>query len=56
MLMVQSKQSGAVLLVSGGVSFLIESTAEVNAHRNAGVPLISVAHTQFRRYETVRKA
>ena len=56
MLLVQSEQTGAVLLLSGGASFLIESTAEVNAHRGGGVPLISVAHTQFMRYEKVRKA
>jgi len=54
--MVQSEQSGAVLLLTGGVSFLVESPAEVEAHRRGGVPLISVAHTQFRRYESVRKA
>jgi hypothetical protein len=56
MLMVQSKETGAVLLVTGGVSFLVESTAEVAAHRQGGVPLITVAGSQFRRYEKVRKA
>ena len=54
MIMVQSKQTGAVLLVSGAASFLVESTAEVNAHRAGGVPLIAVGHSQFRRYESVR--
>lgn len=56
MMMVQSEDTGAVLLVTGGVSFLIESPAEAAAHKQAGIPQITVAHTQFKRYESVRKA
>ena len=55
-LIVQSSASGAALLVSGGVTFLLESSAELSAHRAAGVPVVKVGAGQFRRYERARVA
>ena len=55
MLMVQSKESGAVLLVTGGASVLIVSNAEKDAHKAIGIPLLAVSGTQFRHYELLRE-
>lgn len=52
--MVQSKESGAVLLVSGGSTILIVSNAERDAHIAFGIPLHAVSGAQFRHYETMR--
>jgi GH25 family lysozyme M1 (1,4-beta-N-acetylmuramidase) len=54
MMMFQSKESGAVLLVTGGASVLITSNAEKDAHVAAGIPLLAVGHDQFRHYEALR--
>jgi GH25 family lysozyme M1 (1,4-beta-N-acetylmuramidase) len=54
MLMVQSKETGAVLLVTGGASILIVSNAEKDAHVAAGIDLLAVSHSQFRHYEAMR--
>jgi hypothetical protein len=54
MMMFQSKESGAVLLVTGAASVLITSNAEKDAHVAVGVPLLAVGHDQFRHYETLR--
>lgn len=56
MMMVQSKQTGAVLLVTGGAAVLIVSTAELKAHTAIGIPLLAVSHDQFKRYEALREA
>lgn len=56
LLLIRSEEKGSVLLLSGGVSFLVESVDALNDHLKAGIPLISVAHTQFQRYEKVRAA
>lgn len=56
MLMVQSEESGAVLLLNGGVTFLVENTDELAKHQAAGIPLARVAHTQFKRYLARRVA
>lgn len=53
--MVQSKDSGAVLLVSGSGSILIVSNAERDAHRTIGIPLLAVSGSQFRHYEAMRE-
>lgn len=54
MMMVQSKESGAVLLVTGGASLLIVNMTELTAHKAAGIPLLAVGGDQFRRYEALR--
>ncbi len=54
MLMVQSKESGAVLLVTGGVSVLIVNNKEKDAHVAIGIKILAVSHDQFRRYELLR--
>lgn len=56
MILVQSKESGAALLVTGNVSVLVENTKELAAHKDAGIPVVSVGHSQFRRYESMRVA
>lgn len=56
LLLIRSDEKGSVLLLSGGVTFLVESTESLNDHLRAGIPLISVPHTQFERYEKVRAA
>lgn len=56
LLMVQNETNGAVLLLSGGVSFLVESNAMVSAHQAAGIPTVRVTASQFSRYEKVRAA
>jgi hypothetical protein len=55
MLMVQSKESGAVLLVTGGATVLIVSNAEKDAHVAIGIPLLAVSGNQFRHYELLRE-
>lgn len=54
MLMVQSKESGAVLLVTGGASLLVVSNAEKDAHKAAGIELLAVSGAQFKHYEAIR--
>jgi hypothetical protein len=56
MIMVQSKDTGAVLLVTGSASILIVSTAELRAHAAAGIPVVPVSSDQFKRYEALRAA
>lgn len=56
MIMVQSKESGAVLLVTGNATVLIVSTAELRAHAAAGIPVVPVGADQFKRYEAIRAA
>ncbi|HEY8543707.1 MAG TPA: N-acetylmuramoyl-L-alanine amidase [Acidimicrobiales bacterium] len=53
-LIVQSTASGAALLLTGGVTFLIESNAELSAHRGAGIPVVGVGPGQFERYRRAR--
>lgn len=56
LLLIRSQTQGSVLLLSGGVTFLVESNDALEDHLKAGIPLIEVAHTQFQRYEKVRAA
>jgi N-acetylmuramoyl-L-alanine amidase len=53
-LIVQSAASGAALLLTGGVTILLESNAEVAAHRGAGIPVVRVGASQFERYRRAR--
>jgi hypothetical protein len=55
-LLVQSAVSGAVLLLSGGVTFLVGSTTDLQAHRSAGIPLVRVGAGQFARYRSAQVA
>lgn len=52
--MVQSKDSGAVLLITGNAAVLIRNNAQLQAHQAAGIELIPVDGTQFKHYETLR--
>lgn len=52
--MVQSEETGAVLLVTGGVSLLIVSNDERVAHETAGIPRVLVGAEQFKRYVGLR--
>ncbi|HMG44868.1 MAG TPA: N-acetylmuramoyl-L-alanine amidase [Acidimicrobiales bacterium] len=52
----QSTRNGAALLLSGGTTFLIESSAALMAHTRAGIPVVRVSQTQFNRYVKARAA
>ena len=54
MFMVQSNDSGAVLLVTGGASVLIVNDTERKAHEAIGIKRLGVSGRQFAEYEKLR--
>lgn len=51
---VRNQENGACLHVSGGVSILIDNTEDLADFKAAGIPVIDVRASQFRKYEKIR--
>lgn len=55
-IIVQDRDSGAALLLSGDSTYLLESNTELVNHQKAGIPLVRVGPRQFARYRRARVA
>lgn len=54
MIIAQSKDTGAALLITGGTAVLVVNNTELGTHRANGIPVLPVGGEQFKRYETLR--